>query len=489
MNPQINVPARWRWPLGWFHDSRPVARWWPSSRALLVCLLVCVVAPLSLVAVHVYRSPSFSIIDEQTHLDYVQHVADGSLPRLGQRLLPSTDYLLRCVARPPWVFSVPPFSIPPCRHATRSLLNRFFHSVHNAQYEAQQPPLYYAATAVFRWPLIHILGLGALPGTRLTGAIWLAAGLLLMWVAGMILGLDWRMVAAGALFVAAAPNVVFAAASVGNDAAAIFAGALVAALGAAAWRMPGKVPWWVFALTGTVVALLKVSSVLAVLPVSALLLAAAWPPQRNRADRSTSCSLRRALATWLPTGGAMLAGAFVGVVAWSVAFQVLALANPSNFKPFRLDTDGHTGILDLGHQALTMLFPFTNLALVDFQWTAAGVVHTTVGLARIQKLNAYIVSALLLTAGFAWLIPGRRTWAQWLGVTSMLTLFFGGWALGISILLTYGFNTSLPGRYGLSIAVLLTLALIGVLEGRSGRLLLSAVAGGTFMLTFAYILV
>ena len=34
----------------------------------------------------------------------------------------------------------------------------------------------------------HILGLGALPGTRLTGAIWLAAGLLLMWIAGMILG-------------------------------------------------------------------------------------------------------------------------------------------------------------------------------------------------------------------------------------------------------------------------------------------------------------
>ena len=486
MSLRVIKPTSLLGPLN-FHRRRPadcVKGWWPTRWALLVCVLVCVAAPVSLVAVHIQQSPAFSIIDEQAHFDYVQRVADGSLPRLGQQLLPTTTELLRCVGRPPIKFSP-----PPCRHAARPLLNRFFHSAHNAQYEAQQPPLYYVVTAAIRWPLIHILGLGALPGTRLTGAIWLAAGLLLMWIAGMILGLDWRKLAAGILFVAAAPNVVFAASSVGNDAAAIFAGALVAALGAAAWRMPGKLSWWAFALAGGVVALLKVSCVLAVFPVSALLLAVAWLPERNRTGRSTSCSLRRALATWLPTGGAMLAGAFVGVVAWSVAFQALALANPSNFKPFRLDTDGHTGILDLGHQALTMLSPFTSLDQVDFQWTATGVVRTTVWLARIQKLDAYIVTALLLTAGFAWLVPGKRTWAHWLGPTSLLTLFFGGWALGISILLTYGFNTSLPGRYGLSTGALLALALIGVLDGRSGRLLLSAVAGGTFMLTFAYILV
>src|ERR1700722_11055807 len=78
----------------------------PTPLAAVVCVLVCWAAPVALVAVHVHRSPSFSIEDEESHFDYVQRMAQGSMPRLGQQLLPSTNELLRCgVGRPPEGFT------------------------------------------------------------------------------------------------------------------------------------------------------------------------------------------------------------------------------------------------------------------------------------------------------------------------------------------------------------------------------------------------
>ena len=454
----------------------------PTSAAALVCALVCVVAPLTLVAVHIEHSPTFSVIDEQAHIDYVQRVADGSLPRLGQHLLPATDSLLRCIGRP--LFG---FRVPACHGATRRTLNRFFHSVHTAQYEAQQPPLYYAVTAVLRWPMMHLVGLGALPGTRLTGAIWLAAGLLLMWAAARIIGLDWRLTAAGVLLVAAAPNVVFAASSVGNDAAGVFAGGLVAVLGAAAWRMQGRLPWWTFALAGFAVALLKVSCALAVVPVSALLFATSMTGSA-RQPKSLTQRPRSAFAAWLSSGGALLAGALVGIVGWSIVFHALAFANPSTYRPFLLDSDGHTGVLDLAHQATTMLYPLTSAYGMDYQWTRTGESPASLNMLGVEGLDASLIAGLLLAVGLSVAVARRRTWAHWLGLASLLTLFFGGWALGVSILVAYRYNTSLPGRYGLSLGVLMTLALIGWLQGPRARALLTALAVTTFALTFAYML-
>ncbi len=453
----------------------------PTRVAALVCTLVCVVAPVAIVAVHVGRSPALSVFDEQAHLDYVQRIADGSIPRLGEQLVRTTDELLRCVGHPRWAVR-----IPACHGATKRALNQYLHSGENPQYEAQQPPLYYAVTAVLRWPMIR-LGLAVLAGTRVIGAVWLAAGLLLMWAAARIIGLDWRLTAAGVLLVAAAPNVVLAASSVGNDAAAVFAGGMIAALGAVAWRMPGRLPWWTFALAGLMVALIKVSCALAVVPVSGMLFAANMSGAAGQA-KSRLQLLRAMVAAWLPSGGALLAGACIGIVGWAIAFHALALVNPSTYQPIKLDTDGHTGLVDLANQALTMLFPLTSAHHMDYQWTNTSLVPSAGILSTIQSLNADLIAVLLLTVGASTLLTRRRSWAHWLGAGSLLTLFFGGWALGVSILVTYGYNTTLQGRYGLSVAVLMVLALIGWLRGRWGRLLFTVLAVSTFGLSFAYML-
>lgn len=459
-------------------------------------MLVCLVAPASLVAAHMYWSPAFSTQDEVEHLDYVQRVASGSIPRLGQQMLPASNRLLRCIGRPPPGFIVKPrvsFSVPPCHGASRDQLARFFHSPGDAQYEAQQPPLYYAVTAVLRWPLIHVIGMSVLPGTRATGAIWLAAGLLLFWLAAAIVGLDWPMRAAGALFITVAPTVVLSASIVGNDAAAVFAGGLVAAVGAVAWRRPGALPWWAFAAVGLVVAELKASSVAAVVTVAALLLlhAAATLDDRIPGRALTPGERRAVLASWLPAGGSLLLGAAFGVVAWSIGFHLLSEVDPRTFAALRLNTDGQTGLADLASNATTMLYPFTNSPINPFEWhrwTSTGLPLGNPKSVDLENITAQITAALGLAVGFSALFVRRREWPQWLGGAALLALFVGGLLLGVSIELNFGYNTQLPGRYGLSTGVLLALALVGAFRGRRARLLFGAFSLATYLLTFAYIL-
>lgn len=455
----------------------------PTPAATLACALVCVVAPVAIVAVHIHRSPSFSVVDEEAHFDYVQRVAEGSLPRLGQQLLPSTDSLVRCIGRPP-----EGFTLPAC-HASRSVIDAFERSVNDAQYEAQQPPLYYAVTAVMRWPFIHILHLGVLAGTRFTGAFWLAAGLLLVWVAARILGLEWSLVAAGVLLLASAPNVVFEASVVSNDSSAIFAGGLAAVAGAMAWRQPGRLPWWSFALVGLVAVALKAVFVLPVITVAVLLLVDACVAGGTRASGTRRPPTRESAAVWLPTGGVMLIGAVFGLGAWTIVFHELSLVNPKTFVPLRLAADGHTGVADLANNALAMLFPFTNSAGPVFQWTVSGAVPSSPWLSALSTIDGHMIALLAIGGGLSWLFVSERTWPHWLGAASLLIMYLGGLALGVSILVTYRYNSDLPGRYALSTSVLLVLALIGAMNGRWPKMMLWTLSLATLVLTFWLMLV
>jgi hypothetical protein len=443
--------------------------------------LVCILAPVSLVAVHIHRSPTFSIEDEEAHYDYVQRVAEGSIPRLGQQLLPSTNQEVRCVGRPPEAFT-----LPPCHGESRAELDSFYHSVNNAQYEAQQPPLYYAVTAVLRWPFIHILGIHRLPGTRITGAIWLAAGLLFMWLAAVILGFSWELAAAAALFVAAAPNVLLASSIVNDDAAAVLAGGLVAALGAAAWRMPNRLPWWMFALGGFVVVALKTTFLLPVIPVAGLLAIATWST-RARSEGLIS-ALWTSLRRWLPQGGALLLGGLAAAVIWSIIFRQLALVNLKTFVPLQLAGSLQTSIGGLMGNAVAMFSPFTGSPAPNFQWTITGAVPSTIWSSSLESLDGELIEMLVIAAGLSCLFVKERRWPHWLGGASLLTLFFGGWAVGIGFMLTYNYNTPLPGRYGISVAVLMILALIGALRGRWAQLLFLMFSLVSFGLAFVFML-
>ena len=99
-----------------------------------------------------------------------------------------------------------------------------------------------------------------------------------------------------------------------------------------------------------------------------------------------------------------------------------------------------------------------------------------------------IIELLTVGAGISWIFVKERSWAHWVGAASLLTLYFGALALGMSLAATYRFDSALPGRYGLPVAVLLILALIGAIEGRAARLALSALSLLAFGLTFWYML-
>jgi hypothetical protein len=458
--------------------ARIIRRLCPTKLAAITCLAVCVLAPVSIIVVHISRSPSFSIIDEVEHFDYVQRVAAGRIPRMGEQLLPSTDQLLRCVGQPQ-----KEFVLPPCHGWSRARLAKFYGSEANASYEAQQPPLYYAATSVLRWPFIHLLGYGTLNGTRATGMLWMIAGLLLVWIAATILGVDWPLIAAGVLFLAAAPTVVLASSIVSNDAPAVFAAGLIATMGAVQWRHPGRLPWWSFALAGVGVAMLKESFAVPAATVAALLALEAVVGAR-RGERP----LRELALVWLSGSGVMLLGAAAATIAWSVVFHALSLVDLRTDAVVQLGGNGEFGFSGLINNAIATLAPFTNTPAPIYQWTPLAAPAGTGWAAAISSIQNNLVELLTVGAGLSWIFVKEKGWAQWLGGASLLMLYVGSLILGISIAATYGFDSALPGRYGIPVGVLLVLALIGAIEGRGARLAFSTVSAAAFGLTFWYML-
>ena len=159
----------------------------PSKSALLVALFTCVIVPASLVGIHIHENPKLSPIDEGAHLDYVTRIEHGGMPRLGQRLQPST---LRVTACAGFVLKV---KLPP--GGVRTLTPQEFPGG-GYQYEAQQPPTYYAVTIPFRLFFFNVLGVSDPDATRLVGVLWLVGGLLLLWAAARLVRLTPSVIGA-----------------------------------------------------------------------------------------------------------------------------------------------------------------------------------------------------------------------------------------------------------------------------------------------------
>ncbi|MFL6205785.1 MAG: ArnT family glycosyltransferase [Acidimicrobiales bacterium] len=179
--------------------------------------LVVVVMPLATTTIAVARNDELSVYDEYAHIDYLRRVERGEVPRVGDKVLPETarDVACRtisgrrvadCLAD-----VVPPEAIDAGGYS----------------YEAQQPPLYYAITAVIRQPFTLVVN-DFVNAARLTGMVWLSAGLaVLWWFLRACRGAAVVPTAIVCALAGLAPPVVSQASTVTNDAAAILIGALV----------------------------------------------------------------------------------------------------------------------------------------------------------------------------------------------------------------------------------------------------------------------
>ena len=124
-----------------------VRRWFPV-------ILVCVIAPLVLVASIVQRYTVFSPIDEAAHFDYVQRLPGSGIPVMGDTMLQSSLEIIACRGS-----DLPGLVLPKC--GTNEVKPEAFPG-QGLQYEAQQPPLYYLTAAPLAWVAARSLVLARL---------------------------------------------------------------------------------------------------------------------------------------------------------------------------------------------------------------------------------------------------------------------------------------------------------------------------------------
>jgi hypothetical protein len=418
----------------------------PTRGALAIALLVCVVAPTTLVGLQIDAYPKFSPIDEAAHFDYVDRVAKGEVPRQGQHLLKSTLREMACRKN-----VLETAKVPSCM--ARELRYQQF-PAGAYQYEAQQPPTYYALAVPMRWVAQNVFRIRErVDATRATNIVWLVAGLLLAWAAGRVMGIDPVPLGAALLLLAAAPTVVFFSGTVSNDATAIPAAGLVALVAALAYRRKGRrLPTALFS-AGFFAAALKTTNLLPVLAVSTLFAVAAI--ERRASAERWETTLRR----WLPRGGALLLGGAIAAGIWVIVHRSRSLIDLKDEPTFGFLRDAPHNLGVVLREATTLFQPLTGDLAVTL--TSSGTLGHDV-----QQAIYGALGFLLIAAGLAGMFVAPRGWPHVLGLISVPLLYVGGVILGVGLVITYGIDPGLSGRYGLSLAPLLVLTLAASIVGR-----------------------
>jgi Dolichyl-phosphate-mannose-protein mannosyltransferase len=419
----------------------------PSKSALLMALFTCVIVPATLVGLHIHENPELSPIDEGAHLDYVTRIEHGSIPRLGQRLQESTLRVTVCAG---FALRV---TLPPCD--ARTLRPQEFPGG-GFSYEAQQPPTYYAVTVPFRLFFLDVVGVSDPDATRLVGILWLVTGLLVLWAAARLLRLTPTVTGAAVLLISTAPLVVYESSVTTNDAATILAAALVLFFGALAWRKPGRWTAPTLFVVGAVVTSFKSTDVMPVAAVAGMFAIIAWMDHAPRAGPAKN--LIGFVRSWLPNGGALLLGGVASVLSWIVIARKLSLVNPRTFAVFDILRTHPVHLTHIATEALSLLSPATG-SYDPFR------LHESMRSSDLQYIAATLLAYLLVAGGLSGLFVSPRQWYHWLGLVSVPLLYVGGVILGISIWRTYNSDPGLSGRYGLSLAPFLALALCAAGRG------------------------
>ena len=265
------------------------------------------------------------------------------------------------------------------------------------------------------------------------------------------------MIGAAVLLIGSAPLVVYESAIVTNDAASILAAGMTLFFAALAWRKPG---WWTaptLFVVAAVVTSFKTTDVLPVVAVAVAFAIMAWKDRRP--EMAPTQTFGGFMRSWLPTGGALLIGGAASAATWLVVSQKLSLVNLRTFAVFGILRTHPVGVALIAREALTLLAPATGSydPLRSDQSVQSG---------NLEIITGTLLMYLLVAGGLAGLFVRRRQWFHWLGLTTVPLLYVGGVALGISIWHTYNTDPGLSGRYGMSLAPLLALALCAACRGK-----------------------
>jgi len=403
-------------------------------------LLVCVVIPALLVVSTIDRHPRLSPIDEGAHFDYVERIYSHGVPTFGDRFLQSSLREMACRGT-----RLDGLVLPACDAKTMPY-EQFPGGAY--QYEAQQPPLYYAVTAPVAKVAEKVLGVAPLGAMRLVGLLWLVAGLLVLWKTSRILKVPAAPMLATLLAIGAAPNVVYYSSIVSNDSAGILFGALAAYLGAVSFTR-GKGYVIPAVVLGLAAALTKTSCALPV-GVVGLILAAVTIRRASTAGED-----RRNL---LLTGFGMMGGAVAGTLLWVGYYRAVATIEPKKLPTFDVLRGGPVNPGNILSQAKSFLAPLTDSYNPFGVWNGE-------------------VYGLLATLGMLTIVAGlaagayarERTWWSVSGPIVLTCLFVGGIIIGVGIWRAYDINPGVSGRYALPMLPLVALIVPAGLQRRFGQ--------------------
>jgi hypothetical protein len=428
-------------------------RWlFPTPVLAVVVLATCFVVPAFLLTRWVDHNPKLSPIDEGAHLDYVIRTSRGEVPLLGDVFTQKGARITACKG-----IELRGLEVPSCDE------RRFEPSDFPAggfQYEAQQPPLYYAVTAAARPVVQWITGEDDyLTSSRYTGFIWWSLGLFVLWIAGRALRITPWAMASVLLFLACAPNVAYYSTIVSNDAPSLLIGAaMLLVIVLALKREPSLRTAIALVALGIVSALIKATDAL---PALALALFAGWYVWRTEDDRHI------AWRRWLMSGGALLVGAGFAVLAWAVVRDSIGLVSFSEL-PIARDTRLLGG---------SRIGPFIDDITGFFGLTTDSFASTWFQ-DSLQTAFSEIFRTLLLVAAFMGVFVKPRRWFHVLGLSTLVTMIVGAVGVALAFWVAFSQNPSTEHRYGLALAPLLAVAVAAMIESTREKWVV-ALCGGT----------
>lgn len=418
--------------------------------------LLLVLVPVFLVSLHVRAYTKLSPIDELQHIDYMFR-SPGIHPVIAGT--PDSEPAMREEACR-GIDTV--FTLPPC--SAKTLMPAEFQ---DQGYDTAyiHPPTYYDIT----WAAGEVLkgATGAKSWVtvwRLVGALWLAAGLLLTYAAGLRMGASRLPLVGLLVLLASAPSIIQTNSTVTPDAASTFIGGAVLYL-ACRWERGGKWRWTALVGIGFVGTAFKIQDTIIVMMIAVYFLL------RIKEDATTGIAgapeapgapaLSESVSGPVPAGGVRHATrASVGVLwnartkavgtvvittgaiaaAWTILQRVTETINPNNLLVNKQFVVSSISLQEVASTLGVFLAPVPGAyvpASTQNVWTA----------------DAVSVLSWLLIAGVVGgaLFVARTRAIAALARATLVAALFGGPIFVVLNFLTMSQYIPMPTRYGFTL--------------------------------------
>lgn len=437
------------------------------TRPTLVSVLLLVLTALGFSALHVHGHPELSPVDELQHIDYLYKAP--AVVHSGEKV--GQDAMNEQACRGLLTWADPVACTPSAPYDT----DDFQESGSNTA--AIYTPLYYSITKVVAAPL-QWLGVDSLvTAARLVGGLWLAGGLVMSLLAARRLGAHPYVATALLLATASVPTVLYPAATITPDAAALLGGAALV-WSVLWWEDRPARRWWLPALLATVVVAFKALNIVVVVLVAlyVLLRAVVGEVRRRRgtADADDPAPRPAQAALAIAAMSVLALACAVGYIVYTGATAVAATDGVAMTERTRADsfplapTVEHVGV-------------FLQVFYDAGSWNTLG----SVGVVN-QRLLGYLVLGLTLAAALVARAVGARL--RLLATSLLVVGLVGAPLIIVFSYVAQGIVVPIPGRYALSLIPAGVAVAAATVRDRVPRLVVSGIGVVFFLGALAFLL-